>query len=606
LTGTKKNKTQLKSKVSLLPEKPGVYLFKDKEKAVIYVGKAKNLKKRVISYFTKSLTGKTAIMMNRVQEVMHVVVDTESDALLLENNFIKKHQPRYNILLKDDKTFPWICIKNERFPRIYYTRNKVEDRSKYYGPYTSMVIVRTLLDTIKQLYPIRNCKYQLTDENIDRKKFKVCLEYHMGNCKGPCVGFQDVVDYDRNIEQIENILKGNIRNVFAHMKNVMDKYATDYQYEEANRIKEKIQVLERFQSKSTIVSQRLRNLDVFSYTDDRNHAFINYLKVSHGTVIQAHMVEVKKKLEESKEDLLLYVITEIRKRAHSTAKEIVTPFRLPFEIKGCHVTVPRKGDKNKLLELCNRNLTHYKLAKKKKAIAKAFHPKLIRKMETLAKDLRLKEIPVRIECFDNSNIHGKNAVAACVVFQNASPSKKEYRHYNIKTVEGPDDYASMAEVVFRRYKRLLNERCELPQLIVIDGGKGQLNAAVRSLENLGLKGKTAIIGIAKRLEEIYFPGDSVPLYLDKNSESLKILQHLRNEAHRFGISFHRNKRSKEQLKSILDEIKGIGPKSKEQLMMDFKSLDGIMKAPLYLLEKSIGTSKARIIYSFLNNSPPGK
>ena len=603
MAGTKKNKTQLKSKISLLPEKPGVFLFKDKEKVVIYVGKAKNLKKRVVSYFAKSLTGKTAIMMNRVREVVHVIVDTESDALLLENNLIKKHQPRYNILLKDDKTYPWICIKNERFPRIYYTRNKVADRSKYYGPYTSMVVVRTLLDTIKQLYPIRNCKYQLTEENIGKKKFKICLEYHMGNCKGPCVGLQDVVDYDKNIEQIENILKGNIRNVFTHMKSAMDKYATDYQYEEANRIKEKIQILERFQSKSTIVSPRHQNLDVFSYTDDENHTFINYLKVSHGAIIQAHMVEVKKKLDESKEDLLLYVITEIRKRAHSSAKEIITPFGLPFEIKGCHVTVPRKGDKKKLLELCNRNLTHHKLAKRQKAIAKASHTRLMRKMETLTKDLRLKELPIRIECFDNSNIHGKSAVAACVVFRNASPSKKEYRHYNIKTVEGPDDYASMAEVVFRRYKRLLNERRELPQLIVIDGGKGQLNAAIRSLENLGIIGKTAIIGIAKRLEEIYFPGDSVPLYLDKNSESLKILQHLRNEAHRFGISFHRNKRSQEQLISIFDEIKGIGSKSKERLIIDFKSIEGIKKASLYLLEKSIGPSKARIIYRFLHNSP---
>lgn len=596
----RKNIERLRGNVLMLPGKPGVYQFVDKEGIVLYVGKAKNIKNRVVSYFAKTLTGKTAIMMSKVAEVNHVIVDTESDALLLENNLIKKHQPRYNLLLKDDKSFPWICIKNEPYPRIFHTRNKLNDGSKYFGPYTSMVMVRTLLEMIKQLYPIRNCNYQLTQENIDKKKFKVCLEYHMENCKGPCEGLQGPKEYDQNVDQIEEVLKGNIYAVLAYLREAMKKYAFGHQYEEANYIKEKIDILERFQSKSTIVSPTLGNLDVFSFIEDGDKAYVNYLKVSHGAVIQAHTVELKRKLEETKEDLLLFVITEIRQRMFSSAKDIIVPFRLPFQVHGCKFVVPRKGDKHKLLELSTRNATYYKLEKSKKQIETTTPRTSVRKLNKLAQDLRLKEIPVRIECFDNSNIQGKNPVAACIVFHNARPAKKEYRHYNIKTVKGADDFASIGEVVTRRYSRLLNENKPLPQLIVIDGGKGQLNAAVESIENLGLKGKIAIIGIAKRLEEIYYPGDPVPLYLDKNSESLRLLQYMRNEAHRFGISFHRIKRSKEQVKSILDEIKGIGEKTKLNLLMEFKTIGGIKKAKLPQLEKCIGPQKAKIIYQFLH------
>ncbi len=579
-----------------------MYQFKDKQGVVIYIGKAKNLRKRVTSYFSKSLVGKTAIMMRHVREISHIIVDSESDALLLENNLIKKHQPRYNVLLKDDKSFPWICIKNEQFPRVFYTRNRISDGSKYFGPYTSMVVVRTLLDLIRQLYPLRNCTYRLSPENIRKKKFKVCLEYHMGNCLGPCVALQDEHEYDNNIRQIESILKGNINSVFTHLQRLMNRYASDYQYEEANEIKEKIDILQRFQSKSTIVNPSLHNLDVFSYTEDGERGYVNYLKVTHGAVIQAHTIEIRKKLEETKEDLLLLAITEIRQRAFSTAKQIIVPFRLPFEIKGCKFTVPRKGDKQKLLKLSERNVTHYRLQKSRQKVKQSLPANQSRVLNKLAQDLRLREIPVRIECFDVSNIQGKNPVASCVVFFNGRPSKKEYRHYHIKSVTGADDYASISEVVLRRYRRLLEEKQELPQLIVIDGGKGQLHAALKSLETLGLKGTIAIIGIAKRLEEIYFPGDPVPLYLKKSSESLKVLQHARNEAHRFGISFHRNTRSRAQVSSILDSINGIGAQTIQKLIQEFRSMEGIKKADLSQLEHCVGTARARIVYNFIHKT----
>jgi len=593
---------ELKSRVDGLPEKPGVYQFMDKQGDVIYIGKAKNLKKRVLSYFSKSLVGKTAIMMRHVREIAHVIVDSESDALLLENNLIKKHQPRYNILLKDDKSFPWICIKKEHFPRVFHTRKKVNDGSKYFGPYTSMVVVRTLLDMIKQLYPLRNCNYRLDPESIRKNKFKVCLEYHMGNCLGPCVGLQESSDYDDRVQQIESILKGNINSVFSHLTRLMNRYASDYQYEKANKIKEKIKILERFQSKSTIVNPSLHNLDVFSYTEDEEQAYVNYLKISHGAVIQAHTAEMKRKLEETKEDLLLFAITEMRQRMFSSAKQIIVPFKLPFELEGCRLTVPRKGEKQKLLRLSERNVTHYRLQKSRKKMEQTVPSSRVSLLHNMAQDLRLKKLPVRIECFDVSNIQGRSAVASCVVFNNARPSKKEYRHYHIKTVAGANDYASISEVVLRRYRRLLDERQELPQLIVIDGGKGQLHAALKSLAILGLKGTIPIIGIAKRLEEIYFPGDPVPLYLKKSSESLKLLQYVRNEAHRFGISFHRNKRSREQVKSIMDDIKGIGPQTVQKLMLEFKSIEGIRKAERAQLEESIGVSRARMLYDFFHGS----
>lgn len=588
--------------MDLLPEKPGVYQFKDKNGAVLYIGKAKNLKKRVLSYFSKSHTGKTHIMMRHVRAVDHIIVDSESDALLLENNLIKKHQPRYNVLLKDDKSFPWICIKNEPFPRVFHTRNRIADGSKYFGPYTSMVVVRTLLDMIRQLYPVRNCNYRLTAENIRKKKFKVCLEYHMGNCRGPCVGLQGRQAYEHNMEQIESILKGNIHSVTKHLTRLMNRYASDYQYEEANNIKEKITILSRFQSKSTIVNPSLHNLDVFSYTEDEEMAFVNYLKVMHGAVIQAHTVEMKRKLDETKEDLLLLAITELRQRMFSTARQILVPFKLPFKIEETRISVPRQGDKQKLLTLSERNVNHYKLQRQRKRMEQAVPSSRVRMLHKLAQDLRLTAIPVRIECFDVSSLQGKHAVASCVVFDNGRPSKREYRHYHIKTVRGANDYASISEVVHRRYRRILEEQKELPQLILIDGGKGQLHAAINSLESLGLKGNIAVIGIAKRLEEIYFPGDSVPLYLKKNSESLRLLQQVRNEAHRFGISFHRNQRSKGQVKSVLDELEGIGPRTIEALLLEFKSIEGIKKAEKRALERSLGPARARIIYDFFHGS----
>jgi len=591
---------ELKSKsiLSLLPDNPGVYQFIDSDGTVIYVGKAKNLKKRVTSYFSKNQSGKTTALLKKTFDIRHIVVDNESDALLLENNLIKKHQPRYNILLKDDKTFPWICIKNEPFPRVFSTRNPVRDGSVYFGPYTSGLMVKTLISLIRQLYKLRTCTLNLTKSNIAASKFKVCLEYHLGNCKAPCVALQTENDYQENIDQIRNILKGNISTVIDHLKKTMAEYSEELRFEDAQLIKEKIEILSRFRSRSTVVSNTIKNVDVFAITQESDNAYVNYLKVVEGAVIQAYTIELKIRADEEKESILDYAITEIRQRFESDSPEIIVPFKPEILIARVKYTVPRVGEKQKLLELAERNAIYYKLEQKKKRMEHSPQVRTGKNLEKLKNDLHMADLPVHIECFDNSNIMGTNPVAACVVFRNARPSKKEYRHFNIKTVTGPDDFTSMEEIVFRRYRRMTDENQKLPQLVIIDGGKGQLSSAMKSIDKLGLREKITIVGIAKKLEEIYFPGDSIPIYLDKNSISLKIIQQLRNEAHRFGINFHRDKRSSDMVKSDLDKIKGIGPRAKEILLKHFKSVDDIKNVSAGDLEKVVGGAKAIILSEY--------
>lgn len=587
----------LKVQLSSLPNSPGVYQFYDAEDKILYVGKAKNLKKRVSSYFTKNHEyGKTRVMVKKIVAIKHIVVPTESDALLLENNFIKKYRPRYNVLLKDDKSYPWICIKNERFPRIFPTRKLLKDGSEYYGPYTSMKTVKTLLDLIKSVYALRTCNYDLSKEKIVGGKYKVCLEYHLGNCKGPCEGFQDHSDYERQIDEIREIVKGNFKSSIQYFKHQMKALAAEMKYEQAQHIKEKIDILENYQVKSTIVNPKINNVDVFTIISEDASAYVNFLQLSHGSIVRSHTLEIKKKLNENDEELLQLAIVELRQRFNSQSKELYLPFMVVVE-PHLKVTVPKLGDKRKILELSERNAKFFRQERFKQIRITDPDRHLNRIMGQMKKDLRLSKEPRHIECFDNSNIQGSSPVAACVVFRNGKPSKKEYRHYNIKTVEGPDDFASMEEVVFRRYKRLLSESAPLPQLIVIDGGKGQLSSSLKSLDRLELRGKIAIIGIAKRLEEIYFPEDPIPLYLDKKSESLKIIQQLRNEAHRFGITFHRNKRSKAAINSELEEIDGIGQKTAEALLKNFKSVKRIKEASVESLTKSVGLAKAKKIYA---------
>jgi excinuclease ABC subunit C len=592
---------KFKSILSLLPDKPGVYQFVDVTGICLYVGKAKNLKKRVKSYFSKNQSGKTTVLLNKTHDIRHIVVENESDALLLENNLIKKHQPRYNILLKDDKTFPWICIKKEPFPRVFSTRNPVKDGSLYFGPYTSGLMVKTLIGLIRQLYKLRTCTLNLTEPNVVSRKFKVCLEYHIGNCKAPCIGLQAENDYNENIMQIKDILKGNISTVIDHLKKLMTEFAGELRYEDAQVIKEKIDILSTFRSRSTIVSNKIKNVDVFGFTQEADNAYVNYLKVVEGAVIQAFTVELKIRVDEDKESILAFVITEIRQRLSSDSREIILPFRPDILIDKIKYTVPQAGEKQKLLELAERNAIYYKLEQKKKRMEHAPQVRTGKNLEKLKNDLHMPDIPVHIECFDNSNILGTNPVAACVVFKNARPNKNEYRHFNIKTVTGPDDFSSMEEIVFRRYKRMVEEEFDLPQLVIIDGGKGQLSSAMKSIDKLGLREKITVIGIAKKLEEIYFPGDSVPIYLDKNSVSLKIIQQLRNEAHRFGINFHRDKRSSKMIESELDQIKGIGPATKENLLQKFGTVDKIRNATQEELEKIVGHSKSTILYWYFRN-----
>lgn len=589
---------QLKS----LPQVAGVYQYFDKSDRVIYVGKAKNLKKRVSSYFNKVHDNKkTTVLVKNIVRIEHIVVETEMDALLLENNLIKKYQPRYNVLLKDDKTYPWICIKKEPFPRVFYTRRVIKDGSEYFGPYTNMKTVMTLLGLVRSLYPLRSCKFDLSEDKVNAGKYKVCLEYHMGNCLAPCTKQIEAEAYENNVKAIREIIKGNFKESIQGFKKQMDSYAAAMEFEKAQTVKEKIESLTNYQAKSTIVNSKINNVDVFSIVSDESYGYINYIQVSHGAIIRSHTLEIKKKLDETDATLLQLGIVEIRQLFFSSAKEIFLSEAVALGEK-LKVSVPLQGDKRKLVDLSIRNAKFFRMErfKQMKIVDPERHTSRI--MSQMKTDLRLPKEPYHIECFDNSNIQGSNPVAACVVFKNGKPNKKEYRHYNIKTVEGPDDFASMEEVVYRRYKRLLEEEASLPQLIVIDGGKGQLSSAVKSLDLLGLRGKISIVGIAKRLEEIYFPGDSIPLYLDKRSESLKILQRARDEAHRFGITFHRQKRSKGSLNSKLDQIEGIGPATRDKLLAHFKSLKRIKEASKEAIENVLGKQKGSKIYTALHSN----
>lgn len=588
--------------LAILPDSPGVYQYFDKEGRIIYIGKAKNLKKRVSSYFNKLHDSvKTNILVKNIHDIKYIVVATEEDALHLENSLIKQNQPRYNILLKDDKTYPFICIRNEHFPRVHLTRKPVKDGSKYYGPYSNVYLARTVLELIRELYPIRNCNFALTPDNIGRNKFKVCLQYHIKNCTGPCQSKISEAEYNEYIRQIRLILNGNTQQLCDYLKQEMDRLAGELKFEEAQILKNKFLLLEKYRAKSVIVNPALHNIDVYSYDQNEDSAFINYMHIANGSIVQSYTLEYRKRLDEAKEDILATAIAELRGRFKSNAKEIIVPFVPDFSFEGIDFIVPQRGDKRKLLEVSEQNVRQYKVDRLKQAEKLNPEQRVVRILSRLQKDLHLSELPVHIECFDNSNIQGTNPVAACVVFKMARPSKKDYRHFDIKTVEGPDDFASMHEVVFRRYRRLLDEEQPLPQLIVIDGGKGQLSAAYTALGELGLTGKIAIIGIAKRLEEIYFPGDSIPLYLDKNSESLKLIQQLRDEAHRFGITHHRKKRSKTQVVSSLDSIKGIGPATREKLLTHFKSIKRLKEAPKDELVRLVGESRADIVMKGLKN-----
>ncbi len=588
----------LELQIQTLPDNPGVYQYYDKEGKILYVGKAKNLKKRVSSYFNKVHdNAKTNVLVRKIVEIKHIVVASEQDALLLENNLIKKLQPRYNVLLRDDKTYPWICIKKEAFPRIFSTRRMIKDGSEYFGPYTNFKTVHTILDMIKELYPLRTCNFDLSPTNIDKGKFKVCLEYHIGNCKGGCEGYESVENYQVQVNAIREILKGNFKESIREFKSQMQQFAADMQFEEAQKIKEKLEVLENYQSRSTVLNPKISNIDVFTIISDETMAYVNFLQIAHGAIIRSHTLELKKKLDETNEELLELAVVELRERFHLTSKEIVLPFALNLG-EGVKITVPQLGDKKQILELSERNAKYYRLDQLKQIQIVDPERHTNRIMAQMKKDLRLSVEPRHIECFDNSNIQGTNPVAACVVFKDGKPSKKDYRHFNIKTVEGPNDFASMEEVVYRRYKRLLDEKQELPQLIIIDGGKGQLSSALKSIDDLGLRGKIAIIGIAKRLEELFYPGDSVPLYLDKKSETLKIIQHLRNEAHRFGITFHRDQRSKSALNSSIESIPGIGEKTMLTLIKHFKSVKRLKLATEKEISEVIGIAKAKKISEF--------
>lgn len=590
----------VKETLAVIPHQPGCYQFLNEKGTVIYVGKAKDLKKRVSSYFNKIQEHpKTRILVRNIRKIKYIVVNTEEDTFLLENNLIKQLRPRYNVMLKDDKSYPSIVVKNEFFPRVYKTRNIVKDGSKYYGPYTSVQSVNALLDIFRRVYKVRTCRLNLTPENIAAGKFKVCLEYHIKRCEGPCEGLQSLESYDKNIREITEILKGNVNIIEKQIQEKMQMLSTQMRYEEAHELREKLMLIQNFRDKSQVISNIKYNLDVFSIEEDENAAYINYLHVVNGGITQAYTFEYRKKLDETAEELLGMGIVEMRQRYGSDSREIIVPFIPELKLNGVEFTIPQRGDKRSLLTLSEKNVKQYKIDKLKKSEMLNPEQRTTRILKAVQNDLRLKELPWHIECFDNSNIQGTNPVAACVVFKKAKPSKKDYRHYNVKSVVGPDDYASMREIVERRYSRLLNEGSPLPQLIVIDGGKGQLHAAVESLQKIGLYGKIAVIGIAKRLEEIYYPGDSVPLYIDKNSETLKLIQQLRDEAHRFGITFHRQKRSKSQLVSELDGVKGIGPETKKRLLTHFKSIKRLKEANEAEIMALIGKNKGSLIMRWI-------
>lgn len=587
-----------------IPDDPGVYQYYDDTGKLIYVGKAKNLKKRVSSYFSKEVhdNAKTNILVRKIRDIKYLVVDTELDALLLENSLIKKHQPRYNIMLKDDKTFPWIVITSERFPRIFHTRKVIRDGSQYFGPYANVKVMYTVMDLVKKMYPLRNCRLVLSEENIKAKKFKICLEYHIGNCLGPCEGLQDEAAYNEGIAHIRSIIKGNVGAVVRQLKEVMQQYSLEMQFERAQETKEKIEALEQYQAKSTVVSSSITNVDVYSLLSDEKAAYVNFFKVIDGAIVQGHTIELKKKLEETDEELLELAVVELRERFSSNAPEIIVPFLPSLEIPGVEWTVPQRGDKKHLLDLSLRNVMYFRKDREQQQnlVDPERHTKRI--LATMKTDLRLTEEPRHIECFDNSNFQGDFAVSAMTVFKDARPSKKDYRHFNVKTVVGPDDFATMEEVIYRRYKRVMDDNLEMPQLIVIDGGKGQLSAAMTSLEKLGLRGKVAVIGIAKRLEEIYYPDDPIPLYLDKKSETLRVIQQIRDEAHRFGITHHRNKRSKGTIKTELADIKGISDVTAQKLLRKFISVKQIKEKTEDELAAEIGKAKAKLVWAYFNRT----
>lgn len=584
--------------LSLLPDSPGVYQYFDKEGNIIYVGKAKNLKRRVSSYFNKTHESlRTTMLVRNICDIKYTVVGSEEDALHLENSFIKEYRPRYNVLLKDDKTYPWITVRNEPFPRVFLTRKVIHDGSKYYGPYANVQLARTVIELIRSLYPVRTCSLLLTSENIERHKYKVCLQYHIKNCKGACEGMQSEADYLRDIEQIRQILNGNIQQLTEHLKEEMNTLAEQLKFEEAQQLKEKYLLLEKYKAKSVIVSSTIHNVDVFSYAENDNDAYVNYLHVRNGSIVQSYTIEYRKRLDESKEEILSLAIAELRGRFKSQSREIIVPFLPESEFRETFFTVPQRGDKRKLLEVSEQNVKQYKLDKVKSAEKLNPEQRVTRILSRAQKDFRLHNLPMHIECFDNSNIQGTLPVSSCVVFKKAKPSKKDYRHFNVKTVEGPDDFASMYEAVYRRYKRLSEESQPLPDLVVVDGGKGQLSAACEALRDLQLQ--IPIIGIAKRLEEIFFPDDPIPLYLDKNSESLRLIQQMRDEAHRFGITHHRNRRSKKQVESALDKIAGIGEKTRDLLLTRYKSVKRIKEVPHEELAQLIGPAKAKLIHEAL-------
>jgi len=593
--------TSVELQVKILPSSPGVYQYFDKEDKILYIGKAKNLKKRVASYFNKNHdSARLKVLVKKIVTIKHIVVTTESDALLLENTLIKKHQPRYNILLKDDKSYPWICIKKERFPRVFYTRRMIKDGSEYFGPYTNGKIITALLNLIRELYPIRTCNYDLSPTNINSGKYKVCLEYHLKNCKGPCESYENEEEYANYIRSVRGILKGNYKEALSFFTKKMLDHAANMEFEQAQWIKDKMDALEEYQSKSTVINPKITNVDVYTIESDESYAYVNYLQISHGSIVRSHTTEIKKKLEETDAEILELAVVELRQRFKSLSREVYLPFpvTVPDTVK---ITIPQLGDKRKILDLSLRNakFARQERFKQIKIIDPEKHTKRI--LGQIQKDLRLPALPIHMECFDNSNIQGTNPVAACVVFKNAKPSKKDYRKFTIKTVEGPNDFASMEEVVYRRYKRMLDEGQELPQLIIVDGGKGQLSSGLKALEDLGIRGKVTIVGIAKRLEEIFYPEDSYPLYLDKKSESLKIIQHMRNEAHRFGITFHRDKRSKAALKTELDTIPGIGEKTTIELLKHFRSVKRIKEASKKELQEVVGNSRAQKIIDFFSH-----
>lgn len=590
-----------------IPHKPGVYQYWDANDTLIYIGKAKDLRNRVGSYFNSDLHNntKTRVLVKKINKITFTLVDTEIDAWLLENSLIKKHQPRYNVMLKDDKTYPWIVIKNEPFPRIFWTRKIIKDGSKYYGPYASVSMMHAILDVIKELFPLRTCNLKLTQDNIQKGKFRICLEYQIGNCLGPCEGFQAEEDYSANLEQIENILQGRISVVINRIKSEIELAAAELRFEYAQQMKRKLHLLANYQSKSTVVSTSMSKVDVFSIASEQDVAFVNYLKVMNGTIVQTQTIEMKKKLDESNEELLALAISELRNRFESDSKEIIIPFKLELEnTEELKFTIPKQGDKKKLLELSQKNVLYFKKEKLEQYEKLNPEVRVNRILTRMKKDLRLNQLPRHIECFDNSNFQGKYAVSAIVVFKNARPSKKDYRHFNVKTVEGPDDFKTMEEAVFRRYRRLLDENQPLPQLVVIDGGKGQLSSAVKSLKKLGIEKELTIIGIAKRLEEIYYPGDQYPLYLEKKSETLRIIQQLRDEAHRFGITFHRNQRSRKTFQTELTIIPGIGKVTAEKLLRKFKSVKKIREAKETELLEVLNPKQMKALHEFFLQREP--